>query len=58
VLDRKAAILASRAPHNAPEGSLLAYLLDEVRWSALDMGLDGVPSGIETLLAELATERR
>lgn len=58
VLDGKAAILASLAPHKAPEGSLLAYLLDEVRWSALDMGLDGVPAGIETLLAELTADRR
>ena len=58
VLGRKDAILASLAPHNAAAGSLLAYLLDEVRWSALDLGLDGVPAGIETLLAQLAADQR
>lgn len=37
-----------------PEGSLLSYLLQEVRFGALDLGLPGVPEGVEPLLTELA----
>jgi len=57
VLGRKDEILANLAPYGAPDGSLLAYLLDEIRWSALDLGLEGVPPGVETLIAELVTRR-
>jgi glycosyltransferase involved in cell wall biosynthesis len=58
VLGRKDELLANLAPYSAPDGSLLAYLLDEIRWSALDLGLDGVPPGVETLIAEVVAERR
>lgn len=36
------------------EGSLSAYLLDEVRWSAHDLGLAGLSLDIEPLLAPLS----
>lgn len=42
----------------APAGSLLAYLSDEVRWTALDLGLDGIPVGCEALLVDLAGRGR
>ena len=57
VLGRKDELLANLAPYSAPDGSLLAYLLDEIRWSALDLGLDGVPPGVETLIAEVVARR-
>jgi glycosyltransferase involved in cell wall biosynthesis len=54
---RKHELLAMLRGRRAPEGSLLAYLTDEVRWAALDLGLAGVPVGFEPLLAELLPER-
>jgi glycosyltransferase involved in cell wall biosynthesis len=54
---RKKELLAMLRVRRAPEGSLLAYLTDEVRWAALDLGLAGVPVGFEPLLAELLPER-
>jgi glycosyltransferase involved in cell wall biosynthesis len=56
VMARKDPLAASLSPQRAPEGSLLAYLLDEVRWAALDLGLAGVPLGHEALLEELVAE--
>jgi len=41
----------------APEGSLMEYLVEEVRRAALDIGLPGVPARLGPLLAELAAER-
>jgi glycosyltransferase involved in cell wall biosynthesis len=55
---RKAKLLESLVTRRAPEGSLLSYLLDEVRRAALDLGLSGVPVGFEPLLDDLAPERR
>jgi glycosyltransferase involved in cell wall biosynthesis len=40
-----------------PAGSLLEYLSEEVRWSALELGLHGYPLGLGPLLAELAGHR-
>jgi len=54
---RKHELLAMLQVRRPPEGSLLAYLMDEVRWAALDLGLAGVPVGFEPLLAELLPER-
>ena len=54
---RKAKLLESLVTRRAPEGSLLSYLLDEVRRAALDLGLSGVPVGFEPLLDDLAPER-
>jgi glycosyltransferase involved in cell wall biosynthesis len=57
VATRRDSLAASLTPRRAPEGSLLAYLLDEVRWAALDLGLSGVPIGHEELLEGLVVGR-
>jgi glycosyltransferase involved in cell wall biosynthesis len=54
VAARKAALLATLAADRAEEGSLLGYLLEEVRGGARDLGLPGVPLGLEPLLRSLA----
>lgn len=48
-------LLAAERP---AEGSLLGYLVEEVRWGARDLGLSGVHLGLEPLLAELAGGER
>jgi glycosyltransferase involved in cell wall biosynthesis len=53
VAARKASLLASVAADRAPEGTLLAYLFEEVRWGARDLGLPGVPLGLDPLLRGL-----
>jgi hypothetical protein len=58
VASRKAALVAALAPRRAPEGSLLAYLLDEVRRAALDLGLSGFAIGHEDLLEGLVAGSR
>jgi glycosyltransferase involved in cell wall biosynthesis len=40
-----------------PADGLLGYLLDEVRAGTLDLGLAGIPHGVEPLLAELTGGR-
>jgi hypothetical protein len=54
---QKAVLAAEVAAHRVPEGSLLGTLLDEVRFAALDLGLPGIPQGIEPLLGELTRGR-
>ncbi len=54
VVGRRAELQAEVALRRSPEGTLLAYLLDEVRWGTLELGLAGVPLGVEPLLADLA----
>jgi glycosyltransferase involved in cell wall biosynthesis len=58
VFAQKESLVASLSPRRAPEGSLLAYLLDEVRWAALDLDLAGVPLGHEALLEGLVAGDR
>ncbi len=58
VFARKDALLSLVGPGRAPAGSLQAYLADEIRWTALDLGLDGIPAGCEALLADLAGTSR
>ncbi len=58
VASRKPALVAGLVPPQAPEGSLLAYLLDEVRRAALDLGLSGFAIGHEDLLEGLVAESR
>ncbi len=53
VAARKAEIMASLAADRAEEGTLLGYLLEEVRWGARDLGLPGVPLGLEPVLRGL-----
>jgi glycosyltransferase involved in cell wall biosynthesis len=50
----RAEILADRAA----EGTLLGYLMEEVRWGARDLGLSRVGPGLERLLGELVPGRR
>jgi glycosyltransferase involved in cell wall biosynthesis len=58
VLDRKQELLARLAADRAAEGSLLGYLMEEVRWGARDLGLTGVHLGLDPLLSELLGEKR
>ena len=53
VASERERLAASLALRRAPEGSLLAYLLDEVRRAAHDLGLQGLPLGHEALLEDL-----
>ena len=54
VAARRPEILRSLAADRAEEGTLLGYLLEEVRWGARDLGLPGVPLGLEPALRGLA----
>lgn len=58
VASRKAVLDAQLIRRRAPEGSLLGYLLDEVRWAALGLGLSGFPLGYEELLEGLVPAGR
>jgi hypothetical protein len=51
---RRAALAREVAAARVPEDSLLGALLEEVRWTARDLGLPGVPAGVDAVLAELA----
>jgi hypothetical protein len=42
----------------APEGTLLALALDELRPAALSLGLPGVPPGVRELVASVLAEER
>lgn len=57
VASRKSGLLAEIEQRRALEGSLLDYLLQEVRYAAQDLGLPGLPAGVETLVADLARDR-
>lgn len=54
----KSASLAKLAAEAAPEGTLLGYFLEEVRWGARDLGLAGVHLGVAPLLAQISGPRR
>jgi glycosyltransferase involved in cell wall biosynthesis len=56
VLARKDVTLRELETERAPAGSLLEYLLEEVRWGASDLGITGFHTGVESLLAELLAE--
>ena len=53
VLARKAEILSALAADRAEEGTLVGYLMEEVRWGARDLGLPGVPLDLAPLLKGL-----
>jgi glycosyltransferase involved in cell wall biosynthesis len=57
VAARKAVLLAGIEERRALEGSLLDYLLQEVRFAAQDLGLAGLPGGVEALVTDLARPR-
>jgi glycosyltransferase involved in cell wall biosynthesis len=54
VARRREELAAALPPPPPPEGSLLARLDDELRFAAMELGLGGVPAGLERLLEELA----
>jgi glycosyltransferase involved in cell wall biosynthesis len=56
VASRRASLARVAAESQPPDGSLRRYLLDEVRWSAHDLGLSGLALGLEPLLAPLMDE--
>ncbi len=58
VLGRKPQLLGALAADRAPEGTLLGYLMEEVRGAARDLGLPGAQLGLEGLLEELSRGRR
>jgi len=51
-------LLRESRQDRAPEGTLLALALDEVRPAALALGLPGVPADVRRLAAELLPEER
>jgi glycosyltransferase involved in cell wall biosynthesis len=50
---RKREILERLTEDRAEEGSLLGYLMEEVRWGARELGLPGVHLGMRPLIEEL-----
>lgn len=56
VLARKAELLSGLAADRAEEGTLLGYLIEEVRWGARDLGLPGAPLDLAPLLKGLLGE--
>jgi len=56
VLARRAELLADVTRRQSPETGLLGYLMDEIRWSAAELSLQGLDLGIERLVSDLAEE--
>ncbi len=57
VAARREALARSVAREQPADGSLRRYLLDEVRWSAHDLGIPESALGLDALLAPLTGER-
>jgi glycosyltransferase involved in cell wall biosynthesis len=57
VAEGKDDLLARIAADRAEEGTLLGYLMEEVRWGARDIGLPGVHLELEPLLRDLVGGR-
>lgn len=53
---RREALTRALAAERAPEGTLLGYLMEEVRWGARELGLPGVQLGLGPVLGRLAGE--
>jgi hypothetical protein len=53
VFERKAELTRALEARRPVEDSLSSFLIDEVRFHAHDLGLSGVPLGVEPLLKEL-----
>lgn len=58
VLAGKDAALSAILSERAPEEGLFAYLMEEVRWGARDLGLAGPHRGVGALLRELVGGKR
>lgn len=54
---QREALTAEVDRRRVPAGSLLGYLIDEVRGAALDLGLAATPPGVEPLLVDLVRPR-
>ena len=57
VVARAPEIQAALAADRAEEGTLLGYLMEEVRWGARDLGLPGAPLDLTPLLEGLLGRR-
>jgi glycosyltransferase involved in cell wall biosynthesis len=55
---RRDALAAAVGRRRAAEGTLAGYLLEEVRWAALELGLPDVPPDVEPLLNDLCVKAR
>ncbi|HEY5906957.1 MAG TPA: hypothetical protein VIZ31_02880, partial [Vicinamibacteria bacterium] len=53
VAERKPSLLAALDADRAEEGTLASYLLEEIRWGARDLGLPGVPLGLDPVVRGL-----
>jgi glycosyltransferase involved in cell wall biosynthesis len=58
VASRREELGRTAASSQPADGSLQRYLLDEVRWSAHDLGLSSLALGVEPLLAPLSEPKR
>jgi glycosyltransferase involved in cell wall biosynthesis len=58
VRGRKDALTGDVVRRRAAEGTLAGYLLEEVRWAALELGLPDVPPDVEPLLRDLVRRDR
>jgi glycosyltransferase involved in cell wall biosynthesis len=54
---RRAPELRAATENDEEAGSLLGYFQEEIRWCARDLGIAGLPLGIEDALASLAAGR-
>ena len=57
VLAQREGLLARVVRLRPAAGSLQAYLRDELRWSAHELGLQGLDLGLDPLLADLCGQR-
>jgi glycosyltransferase involved in cell wall biosynthesis len=53
VANRKPTLLATLEADRVEAGTLLGYLVEEARWGARDLGLPGLPLGLDPLLRGL-----
>jgi len=58
VIELRPQLEARLEARRTPDGSLLRYYMDEIHWSGFELGLGGVPLGLEDLLTELTGPHR
>jgi glycosyltransferase involved in cell wall biosynthesis len=58
VQSRRSELVAAISDGQAEPGTLLGYFKEEIRWGARDLGLAGLPLGLDELLTELASGGR
>jgi glycosyltransferase involved in cell wall biosynthesis len=57
VFRRKPDLTAGLAADRAEEGTLLGYIMEEVRWGARDLGLPGLPLELKQVMGDLMGPR-